>query len=499
MSTNYLTKKFEEYLTEIKETGFVEMVAHPIAQISGLPQARSGEVVVFETGELGLITSIDRDFNEVLVFSENPVALGIQVARTNEILGIPVGKELLGTSLNPLGKALYDNMLSPHPKDFAVVDTYPLGIEHRERVTSPFVTGVTVVDLMIPLGKGQRELILGDRKTGKTEFLLQTMLTQAKSNTICIYTCIGKKKTDIMAIEAFVEKNKINENTLIVATSSSDSLGLIYLTPYSAMAVAEYFNRLGNDVLIILDDLTTHAKFYREISLLSKKFPGRASYPGDIFYTHARLLERAGNFKTQGGVNSITCLPVAETLEGDISGYIQTNLMSITDGHVFFDPNLFNEGRRPAVNYFLSVTRVGRQTQSKLRWGINRELNSFLSLFEKTQRFVHFGAELNEGIRATLSMGDRVLSFFDQPMGSVLHLNVQIVMFCLIWAGFFNDKNGVQIKQITQKAIKSYDTNMDFKKNVDELVESVKEFNELLGKIGAKSKYFIEYFGDIKG
>lgn len=494
MLNHYSSKKFEDYLSEIKETGFVEQVNPPILLISGLPGARVGEVVLFKTGDVGLIMAISPDLCEVLLFSKNITPTGTQVARTNQILSIPVGEELLGTYLDPLCKSLYDNRVSPRPQETRAVDITAPGIDSRDKVTVPFVTGVTVVDLMIPLGKGQRELIIGDRKVGKTEFLLQTMLTQAKSGTICVYSGIGRKKIDLKKIEDFIEKNGIASKCIIISTSSSDSLGLIYLTPFTAMTVSEYFRDAGNDVLLILDDLTTHAKFYREISLIAKKFPGRSSYPGDMFYTHARLLERAGNFKTSSGTHSITCLPVAETLQGDISGYVQTNLMSITDGHVFFDPEFFNEGKRPAVNYFLSVTRVGRQTQSKLRWGINRELNSFLTLFEKTQRFVHFGAELNEGIKATLGMGSRVLSFFDQSMGKIVDINVQMVIFCLIWAGYFNDKSPGQIRVICEKAIFSHDSNVEFKEVVDDLINNAKDFNDLLGKIGSKAKYFLEFF-----
>jgi F-type H+-transporting ATPase subunit alpha len=257
------------------------------------------------------------------------------------------------------------------------------------------------------------------------------------------------------------------------------------------MTLAEYYRDNGRDVLVVLDDMTTHAKYFREISLLNKKFPGRESYPGDIFYTHARLFERAGNFKFPDRPRSITCLGVAETVSGDISGYIQTNLMSITDGHIFFDTDIFEEGRRPSINTFLSVTRVGRQTQTKLRWGVNRELTTFLTLLEKTKKFSHFGGELNEGIRATLEMGERINNFFTQAMGITLSLNAQIVFYALIWVGTFNNYSKEQLKKLMMRMESLYQSDKEFRAQVDGIIEASSEFNKLLGEIGSKSKSLV--------
>ncbi|HOA18731.1 MAG TPA: F0F1 ATP synthase subunit alpha, partial [bacterium] len=316
---------------------------------------------------------------------------------------------------------------------------------------------------------------------------------------ICIYAAIGKKKSAIKKVEEFFDKYKVRDKSIIVASSSSDSIGHIYTTPYSAMTIAEYFRDKGQDVLLILDDLTEHAKYYRELSLLSKKFPGRDAYPGDIFYSHARLLERAGNFKINNkNTASITCLVVAETIEGDMSGYIQTNLMSITDGHIFFDQDLYKRGKRPAINHFLSVTRVGRQTQSSVRWGINRELTSFLILQNKTERFIHFGAEVNEGIKATLSMGERVNFFFDQSMEEILDMNVQIMIFGLIWTGVLRDYSEGKIKFYMNQAQKYYNIDKSFKEKVDKLIDSCQDFNQFLGKISSQHKDIIEYLETVK-
>ncbi|MDC0449025.1 F0F1 ATP synthase subunit alpha [bacterium] len=480
--------KYKDCLDRVGETGFVETVVPPLVYVNGIPDARLNEVIFFENGVMGIVRALASDSAEVLVFSHEPIKVEMQVARTGEIVKIPVGYDFLGISVNPMGGPLYSNVPTPNAEETRFIDTPAAGIDSREKVTEPFVTGVTVVDLMVPLGTGQRELVVGDRKTGKTAFLMQTLLTQAKRGTICVYAGIGKKKADIRKVEAFVKENKIQDKISLIFSSATDPLGLVYITPYVGMTLAEYFRDKGHNVLLILDDLTTHAKFYREISLVGKRFPGRNSYPGDIFHVHSRLLERAGNFKTEKGANSITCLPVADTVESDISGYIQTNLMSITDGHIYFDQDLFEKGRRPAVNYFLSVTRVGRQTQSRIHWGVNRELSSFLTLYDKTQQFIHFGAELNDGIRSTLATGDRIFELFNQPMGIIIPVNVQIFFFCLLWSGVLGDISVEKSNELLNKIIQKHNVSEEFQKYVRGYVEESKDFNMLLGKISSQYK-----------
>jgi len=498
-------EKFNEYLEKHGEVGFVEMVAYPIVKVKGLPTAKPSEVILFESGEIGEVTFISPEYVNVLTFSEKPVELGVRASKTETFLEVPVGDSLLGKTIDPLGRSLYKSKPSGIFSEYRPIEILPVGIGGRKKITKTLETGVAVVDLMVPLGKGQRELVIGDRKTGKTNFLLQTVLTQSKKGTVCIYAMIGKRKTDILSVEKFLKENGIRDKTVVVASSSIDSAGVIHLTPYSAMTLAEYFKDQGRDVLIILDDLSTHAKFYREISLLSKNFPGRNSYPGDIFYTHARLIERAGNFKFAGGGSdgdgndkevSITCLPVAETVEGDISGYIQTNLMSMTDGHIYFDKDLFTEGRRPAVNFFLSVTRVGRQTQTPVRSGLNRELNSFLTLHNKTQTFIHFGAELSEGAKTTLAMGERILSFFNQSAERTLDMNLQIMLFCLIWIGTWNKVSVEQTQKEVGRIILGYEKNERVKKLFQDYISEAKDFNGMLGRVSADSGKILEVLSD---
>lgn len=495
MTNNEVMSKYNKYLNKIQEIGFVEKSIHPICYVKGLPSATTDEVVYFENDDMGQVLSISNDYVEVLVFSKFSPRVGSKVVRTAENLYATVSFKLLGATIDALGNSIYSTKPVIHEKP-SFIDLFASapGINYRSEIKTPFITGVSVVDMMIPLGKGQRELVIGDRNTGKTNFVLQSILTQASQGTICVYTSIGKKKADIIALDKFFEHAGVKDKIVHVSSSSSSSLGMIYLTPYYAMSIAEYFRDNEKEVLIIFDDLTTHAKFYREMSLIARRFPGRSSYPSDIFYSHASLLERAGNFiikKSKDKEVSITCLPIAETVEGDISGYIQTNLMSITDGHIFFDKEMFSQGQRPAVNYFLSVTRVGRQTQSVIRWGINRELNSFLGLYEKTKRFVHFGAELNEGIKSTLNMGSRILCFFNQGMSEVLDNNLQMFLFCMIWVGTWNTVSNEEMMKALDVLKYRYENDNSYKQKVLELISSSSDFNNMLGKISMSNKDFL--------
>lgn len=434
---------FEKHLKQVGEYGVVSEVHYPLALVNGLPGAKLDEVVVFETGERGQIFLLEKEVAYVLLFSQNPPRTGTRATRTDNFLSIPVGHELLGTTIDPLGNPLSFQKSHKRPEKESGVDKPPSGIGARSRIKTPLETGVAVIDMMIPLGHGQKELIMGDRKTGKTSFVLSALKNQAEKGTIAIYAAIGKKKGDIKRVQEFVEKNKIGSKTIIVATSSYDSPSLIYITPYAAMTIAEYFRDMGENVLVVLDDLSSHGYFYREVSLLAKRFPGRDSYPGDIFYTHARLLERAGNFKhPKKGEVSITALPIVEIVEGDLTGYISTNIMGITDGHIFFDSNVFNQGRRPAINIPLSVTRVGRQTQQPLLRSINSELYTFLASYEKIQNLSHFGAELPQSGKDILEKGDMIYNFLNQSVDEVVPASIQKVILGMVWLGFLGKDLG---------------------------------------------------------
>jgi F-type H+/Na+-transporting ATPase subunit alpha len=449
--------QFNKSLQETGEYGIVRQVNHPIVFIEGLPKAKTHELILFESGQKGEVFTINRGKIEARIFSHDPVKVGTKVTRTDKQLSIPVGKELLGHVINPLGEPLDPASQFIVPKEFRELDAKPIGISGRKKITAQLATGVSLVDLLIPLGKGQRELIVGDRKTGKTSLLMTTVKKQAYEGNIAIYVAIAKKKSDIKKLQEFFIQEKIMDKIIIVATSSYDSPSLIYQTPYAAMTIAEYFRDQGINTLLILDDLSTHAKFYRELSLLAKRFPGRDSYPGDIFYVHSRLLERAGNYKhdTAGEV-SITCLPVIEIVEGDFTGYVSTNVMGITDGHIYLDSNIYYQGLRPAINIPLSVTRVGRQTLTKLSRDINKSLTAFLVKYDTLQNLSHFGQELTDDVKKDLRLGEMVYNFFNQPYQITVPKDVQMIILSMILQDVIGDKK--ILKDVTTGLISaSYD------------------------------------------
>lgn len=475
-------KDYKHYLDSIGEIGYVNKVLHSIAYVEGLPGAHSSEVIVFKDGGLGLVLSLAEKHIEVLLLNQTAIKVGEEVTRTNELLQIPLSGELLGKEISPLGTGLNGQQIVNTPTEVRHIDSEPMSIMGRTEVKRPFETGVKIVDLIVPLGKGQRELVVGDRKTGKTLFLLQSMLSQAIQGTICIYAAIGKRQDELADIVAFTNKNNIKQNTVVVATGSADPAGLIYLTPYAAMTIAEYFRDLGKDTLVIMDDMTAHASYYREITLLARRFPGRSSYPGDIFYLHAKLMERAGSFEKA----SITCLPVAESAMGDLSGYIQTNLMSMTDGHIFFDIDRYNRGIRPAINPFLSVTRVGLQAQSPLVRDLNRQVSSFLVHMEDIREFMHFGAEVSESLKKTLNLGIRIEEFLGQPQLAIVPVNISLYLVAAIWGGFAKDIEKEKLKEEYNKVLKKYAEDAEFKQSVDSTILGSPSFQELVTKTQAQ-------------
>ncbi len=450
-----MDNQFEDLLQKTGEYGVVYHVSHPIVFIEGLPKVKTHEVIMFESGQKGEVFAINRGKIEARIFSHAPIRVGTKVTRTDQQLSIAVGKELLGHTIDPLGEPLDSSKSFTKPKELRDLDTKPIGISGRQKITTPLSTGISLVDLLVPLGRGQRELIIGDRKTGKTSLLMTTIRKQIDEGVIAIYAAIAKKKSDIKKLQAFFEEEKISDKVIIVATSAYDSPSLIYQTPYAAMAIAEYFRDQGQHSILILDDLSTHAKFYRELSLLARRFPGRDSYPGDIFYVHSKLLERAGNFKhpTVKEV-SITCLPVIEIVEGDFTGYVATNVMGITDGHIYLDSNIYYQGMRPAVNIPLSVTRVGRQTLSKLSREINKSLTAFLVQYEKLQNLSHFGQELTDDVKKNLRLGEIVYKFFNQPYQLTVPVTVQLIILSMILQNIIENKE--ILEKVKNGLINSY-------------------------------------------
>lgn len=477
---------FKKYLEQTGEAGYVEEVSHSIARVSGLPGAKLSELIYFETGEMGQVMTLTQEFVEVLVFARTSVQVGTRVARSGEPLKIAVGDLLIGKIMDALGRWVGRGEKQIPLSEWREVDVAASGISARKKVSRPLETGMILVDLLIPLGQGQRELVMGDRKTGKTGFVLQSLLTQLKLGRICVYAAIGKKNIEIKQAEEFFVKNGVDKNLIIVASSSHDSVGEIYLTPYTALTIAEYFRDKGKDVLVVLDDMTAHARFYRELALTARRFPGRESYPGDIFHVHSKLMERAGNFIIDGGEASITCLPVIDTVQGDVTGYIQTNLMSMTDGHIYFDSDLYFAGRRPAINPFISVTRVGYQTQSPIRRQLGGEIIKKLNDYEKIQNFVRFGAELGESTRQTLATGNRLLKLFNQSGGHLsLSTNVQTVAAALTLNGIWE---GGEIGKLQE----NYEKIPALRKEIDDSVEKATTIDRLLALIKDKVDFWLK-------
>lgn len=469
------------------EIGFVRRITQSIIWVEGLPGATLREMVILESGQKGEVTGLNANDCEVLLFSKDSVLVGTRVARVGKRMQVAVGTALLGSTVNSLGEIISAKSATKGKgeSELREIDVVATGIATRAKITKSLETGVIVLDTLIPLGRGQRELILGDRKTGKSYVMLRSIVTQAKLGTLWIYVAIGKKTSEIRRIEEYFKSAGVSESGVVVASGSQNSVGEIFLTPYTGMAIAEYFRDAGKDVLIILDDMTTHAKFYREISLLSRKFPGRDSYPGDIFYTHSRLLERAGNFVTKAGEVSITCLPAAETAQGDFTGYVQTNLMSMTDGHIYFDADLYASGRRPAINPFISVTRVGYQTMSKLRRAVSRVTTDLLNDYEKAQSFVRFGAELGDATRQTLATGEKVLHFFNQPLGVVVPINVQLVGWGLLWMGAWDGTNIAGL-------VTAYTSDPAFRTEVNNLIVNSDSVETLVANLRPVSEKFLK-------
>jgi len=432
---------FKKYLEETGEIGRVVGQNHYLAYVSGLPALKLGEMVMTENEERGLVHGLGKEVAEILMLDEGKLKVGQEIARTNTFFQVPVSQELLGRIINPLGRPI--DGLGPilGEKKYLPIQREAPGITERVKVGKFLETGVMVVDLLVPIGYGQRELVIGDAKTGKTIFLLQTLSNQAKKGVICIYVGIGKETSAVKAAEEYLKEMKVFDKTVMIVATSENPSTINYLSPLSGMTIAEYFRDKGEKVLIIFDDLTSHAKFYREISLLIKRLPGRSAYPGDIFHIQAALLERAGNIKTQNGKEaSITALPAAETLENDLSGFIQTNLMAMTDGHIFFDINDFRKGKLPAVNVFLSVSRVGNQTKAPLDYALAGWVRKKMIAYQRIKEIAQFGEELFPETQKLLDLGKKLEIIFNQASKTIIPRPLQLFVFGLLLYGFWENK-----------------------------------------------------------
>lgn len=476
---------FERYLSETGEFGVIEKLNPPMAVASGLPNVQLNELVVLENGEIGQVFAIHTSFVEILLFSHSTVPMKTRVTRTSLKTHIPVGKELTGHIISPLGDNVLDERVFKRPSTISDIYKSPPPLTKRSRITKPLFTGTTLVDSLLPLAKGQRQLILGDRKTGKTSFMLQLAKYQIQMGSVIVYAAIGKKKSEIKRIFSYFEENNLLGNVVMVATAADSPASLIHMTPYSAMTIAEYFCELGNDVVIIFDDLTTHARFYRELSLVGRKFPGRESYPGDTFFMHARLLERAGNFKAENGEFSITAFPMAETIESDLTGYIVSNLVSITDGHLLFDATILNEGRLPAIDLFLSVTRVGKQTRNQLQRDLASRLLALLANYERINNLSRFETEITLTTKQSLRIGDFIYQAFNQSTHAALPYELQIVLLLMAMADIFDPSQSGNFSTFCSNFINCY-TKSDSAKQLVMEINNSSTFDQAIEKVKLK-------------
>lgn len=430
-----MNEEFEEKLRSVGEVGYVEQVMQNVVEVSGLPGLTKGEVVWLEDGAWGQTMTLNESGAQVMLLVTGEVRKGERAARLGQKLAIRVSDAWLGRVVDGLGRGVGGE------GELREVDRVPMGIVSRRRVTNQVETGVILVDLLVPIGAGQRQLVLGDRKIGKTHFLRQVMLSQARAGSVCIYAGIGRAEEEISAMGEFFKREKVGQNTVIVAATVGDSAGEIVTSPLTAMTVAEYFRDKGRQVVVVLDDMTTHARFYRELSLLARRFPGRESYPGDMFFVQSRIVERAGSFMVKGEGAAITCLAVAETVQSDMTGFIQTNLMSMTDGHLYFDAGLFFLGRRPAIDPFLSVSRVGHQTQAPGAKLLRAKIFELLAGYNKAQSFARFGAELGETYRQTILLGERIVNFFHQGGFEMVPLQVAVAGGVMLITGIWDGRD----------------------------------------------------------
>ena len=439
--TKILKERIENWKGQASSgsSGFVVQVGDSVATVYGLKDAVYGELVEFASGAQGIVFNLEEeDAGCVILTGEDLVKDGEEVKRTGKVVSIPSGNAFFGRVINPLGEAL-DGKGPITAEVFMPMEAPAAPVIDRGSVETPLQTGCVSIDAMIPIGRGQRELIIGDRQTGKTAIAIDTIINQKGKNVICIYCAIGQKASSIVAITNNLEKHGAMDYTFVVMASASDSAALQYIAPYSAVAMAEHFLHQGKDVLVVYDDLSKHAVAYRAISLLLRRPPGREAFPGDVFYLHSRLLERAVKLSQGKGGGSITAMPIVETQAGDISSYIPTNVISITDGQIFLDSELFNSGFRPAIDVGLSVSRVGGSAQTKAMRKISGRIRLDLAQYREMAAFAQFGSDLDKATQDKLAQGERLMEVLKQPQYSPYHIEEQIVILFLAVEGFLLD------------------------------------------------------------
>ena len=427
--------KYYENAIQQNETGTILMVGDVIARASGLVNCMSGELLEFEDGSFGMAQNLEENSVSIVIFgSDENIGEGQTVKRTGKVVSVPVGDAMVGRVVNALGQPI-DGAGPIDTKEFRPIESKAPGICERRSVYQPLQTGIKAIDSMIPIGRGQRELIIGDRQTGKTTIATDTIINQKGKDVICIYVAIGQKRSTVATLVENLTRNGAMDYTIVVAATASESSPLQYIAPYSGCAMGEYFMNKGKDVLIIYDDLSKHAVAYRALSLLIRRPPGREAYPGDVFYLHSRLLERAAKLDDEHGGGSMTALPIIETQAGDVSAYIPTNVISITDGQIFLETELFHSGIMPAVNPGISVSRVGGDAQIKAMKKVAGTLKLIYSQYRELQSFAQFGSDLDADTKARLEQGARIVEVLKQNQNAPVPVEKQVAILYAVTKG----------------------------------------------------------------
>lgn len=439
--TNTITNAISIDQKDITEIGYAISVNSYIVWLNGLPNVKMNELVISESKARGIVTTLKDTSVEVLMLDDAKIQPKEKFFRTNIPFSINTGIHLLGRTINPLGQPLDGKGGLNKSGDLAQIDTSPPGIRTRELIKRQFETGIAMVDMLVPIAYGQRELIIGDPHSGKSSFLIDTVINQKGKNIICVFALLGKPIDEIKSIVEVLKANEALAYTIVVTASSSDKPTLIYLAPSTAVAIAQYFQKQGKDVLLIMDDLGLHAKFYREISLLSGKAPGRQSYPGDIFFEHAKLVEKCGQFNPEYGGGSITALPVIEANTDDFASYLTTNLMGMTDGHLLFSSAKYHQGIKPSIDVSLSVSRVGRQTQSMAQKSLADKLKALLAESNRLETYARLGSDISPHTQLVIKQGKQIESLLRQSALSKIPIIVQMIMLGLVFTTFFNNKD----------------------------------------------------------
>lgn len=458
---------------EVVDVGTVINVGDGIARVHGLDKAMAGELLEFQNGVMGMVLNLEEDNVGVVILGPfRDIKEGDTVKRTGRIMEVPVGEALLGRVVNPLGQPL-DGLGPIQTTEFRPVENNAPGVMDRKSVHEPLQTGIKAIDSMIPIGRGQRELIIGDRQTGKTAVALDTIINQKGNGMICIYVAIGQKQSTVAGVVETLRKHGALDYTIVVSATASDPAPLLFLAPYSGCAMGEYFMYKGKHVLCVYDDLSKQAAAYRELSLLLRRPPGREAYPGDVFYLHSRLLERAAKLSDELGGGSLTALPFIETQAGDVSAYIPTNVISITDGQIFLETDLFNAGQRPAINAGISVSRVGGSAQIKAMKKVAGPLRLDLAQYRELAAFAQFGSDLDKATQARLTRGQRVVEILKQGQFEPMPVEKQVVSIYAATKGFIDD---IAIEDVSrfEKELLSF-----IESNKPELFEHIRTTKEL--------------------